>query len=64
VKSSIFHWLFAIALCAAFTSCGSAYQQYDRSHARQITVSYDSDSHTTELGYTITPLAPVRGYAK
>lgn len=52
-----------LILCAALAGC-SAYQSYDRSHERRVDVSYDSDSQTWDLGYTITPIKPVTGYAK
>jgi len=57
----------SILLATAFTGCAevrTAYQKYDRSHERRVDVSYDSDSQTWDLGYTITPLNPVGGYAK
>lgn len=58
-----FH-LFIISLL--LTSCDTPfsqslskdYQRYDRTHERKITVSYDGDTKTTELGYTIIPFSP------
>lgn len=54
---------FALILIATLlTGCGTAaYQQYDRTHQRRVDVSYDQDTDTFDLGYTITPLG---GYAK
>ncbi|EDY16898.1 hypothetical protein CfE428DRAFT_5527 [Chthoniobacter flavus Ellin428] len=59
--------LLSILSVAAFAGCAdvrTAYQKYDRSHERRVDVSYDSDSQTWDLGYTITPIHPVEGYAK
>jgi hypothetical protein len=42
----------------------SAYQTYDRSHTRRVDVSYDAETNTYDLGYSIIPINPVKGYAK
>lgn len=56
-----------LLLCFSISGCAALkrdYQTYDRSHQRRVDLSYDTDSQTVVLGYTITPIGPVRGYAK
>lgn len=54
-----------LLLAAGLAGCSSpAVQKFDRSHTQRVDFSYDEDSHTYDLGYTITPMGPVAGYAK